>query len=42
MKIAKGDYSELVKTIKKLVTDSNQMVSLVSIKISAQLAKALR
>lgn len=42
MKLAKGDYTELVNTLKKLCNDNNQMVCNVAIKTTGQLAKALR
>ena len=42
MKLARGDYTELIKTLKKLVNDNNLVVSQVAIKIVGQLVKALR
>lgn len=41
-KLKSGDFSGLVKVLKKLITDSNQVVSQLAIKACGNLAKALR
>ena len=39
---SEGDYSGLVKTLKKLISDPNQVVSQLAIKSCGNLAKGLR
>ncbi len=41
-KIKTGDYSGLVRTLKKLMGDSNAVVSQLAIKATGNLAKGLR
>jgi hypothetical protein len=41
-KLKNGDFSGLVKVLRKLITDSNQVVSQLAIKACGNLAKALR
>jgi hypothetical protein len=41
-KIKPGDFSGLMKTIKKLMNDTNPAVALSAVKVCAPLAKGLR